>query len=65
MESFHFACLIWATHFLCGDAFFSVTETFTVKFHFIEPLVGVTVEGQRLPPIAMGCIFELMFTSIS
>jgi hypothetical protein len=65
MESFRFACLIWATHFLCGDAHFSVNETFTVKFHFIEPLVGVTVEGLPLPPIATGCIFELMFVSIS
>jgi len=64
MESFHFSCLIWATHFLYGDAFFSVNETFTVKFHFIEPL-GVNVEGLPLPPIAMGCVFELMFISIS
>jgi len=65
MKSFHFACLIWATHFLCGVAYFSVNETFTVKFRFIEPLVGVTVEGLPLPPIAMGCVFEQMFVSIS
>lgn len=65
MESFHFACLIWSTRFLCGDAFFSLNEIFTVKFHFIEPLIGVTVEGQPLTAIAMGCIFELMFISIS
>lgn len=64
MESFHVACLIWATHFLYGDAFFSLNETFTEKSHFIEPL-GVSVEGLPLLPIAMGCIFELMFISNS